>query len=149
MSALYDLKRPRSMVLFIRTDPNERTILSADLQEELLRRFCDSERISVCCVVRRDCPEDDTIALLEQLIDELPPEADSMLAVRCTRYSSNIYELSRICFLYEYYGIAIYSMEFATRLWKNLNVLNNPYVTCLNDGNPLPLPPIKNRKRYK
>lgn len=149
MSALYNFKRPRNMVLYIRTAPNERSVMSAELQEEILRQFCERDQIPVCCVIRHECSEEKTIPFLEQLIERLPPEADSMIAIRCTRYSSNIYELSRICFFYSYYGIVIYSMEFATKLWENLSVLNNPYDPGLHEGHSIPLPPVKNRLRCR
>ena len=140
-----NMRRPRNTVVYIRTIPGDRNVVNADLQEEIMLRFCQEEKLHVCSVIRSECPEEESISYLEQLIQELPPETDSMIAWRYNRYSSNLYELSRICFLYDYYGIRIYSMEFPTELWKNLNVLNAPYERAIYGDQAVIPPPVKNR----
>lgn len=149
MSSFTSLTHPRNVVLYIRTCPGERTIATADFQEDILRQFCLREHLSVCAVIRHACTEAETIPFLDQLLQELPLEADSMLAWRFSRYSSNLTELSRICFLYEYYGIVLYSMEFSPCLWRALPTVHNPYDPNINDGIAIPLPPVKNRVRRK
>lgn len=135
------------MILYLRSGPDDKNIPSAELQEEILRRYCAAEGIPVGSVIRSCCAEEDTIPFLERLIHVLPAEADAMIAWRCTRYSSNLHELSRICFFYEHYGIKLYSMEYALCLWEGITLLNNPYEPALNDGKSTPLPPVNNRVR--
>ena len=119
--------RPRRSVLFIRTDPEERVHISADLQEQSLREYCENKHIRVVDVVRTECDSDEAIVFLEQLAQKMPAESDSLLALRVKFYSKNLYELSRICFYYRLFGKELFSVEFHEPVRRCLTCYNNPY----------------------
>lgn len=116
------------VALFIRTDPEAPTCLTAELQEKELLNYCAALHVRVVKRFFFECDEAESLRQIETLLPTLQPEVNTLLAFRFHRFSSNLLELSQISLRARFsYHIDLYSSEFVSPLWTNLHVTNNPY----------------------
>ena len=101
----------RKPVLYVRSDPDHLPLFGADLQESMLFSYCRERNIPVLGTIRVECGGETSLAGLTELLDQLPPDCDSLLAARFYVYSNSLSELSDLCRLYMDRGKELYSLE--------------------------------------
>lgn len=120
-------RRPMTAFLFIRTCASEPFSASAESQEDTLREYCEREKIRVVGVARAVVEIEDSLAFLKQLFPSVPAGTDLLLATRLDRFSTALFDLSGVCYLYRTHRIELQCLEIPGPLRFQLNCRNNPY----------------------
>ena len=115
-------KRPKQVVLYIRSDPDYIYDLPAVDQERICRRYCAENGYPILRTVRVQCSSEDSLSLLRYLVRSLPESVDSLLAARFYNYSRQIPELSKLCLVFQCRKTWVYSLDVVGPLYKQLNV---------------------------
>lgn len=110
-------------MLFLRDAPDELYGLSAVLQEENCRRYCENKGIPVRHVVRIQGDSAEAIEQLKSLLFHLPDDVDSLWAARFYCYSFELRALALLCLQFQCRGVWVYSLEFPGPIHQHLLVL--------------------------
>ena len=105
-------KFTRTAVLFIRTDPDESSFLTAEIQEAMLRRTCEERQIRILDVIRIECGAEASLQYLAALLPKLPKGCDSLLSARFYVYSNALKDLSELCRLYQREHVELCCLEY-------------------------------------
>ncbi len=124
--AIYMKPHQTRAALYIRTDPADPVQLSAKLQEQALKDYCASQRVSVMKTFVFECGDEESLRRIEQLLPTLQPEINTLVALRFHRFSRNLLELTQISMRARTeFHVDLYSAEFVSPLWGNLHNVGN------------------------
>lgn len=113
-------KRPKLAVIFIRTGSDLPPSYTADIQESVCRRYCESNFIPISHSVRVNCESDEALDVLRYLLRTLPKEVDTLFAVQFMFYSRRLDELGRLCVVFQCRPTWVYSLDLVQPICKML-----------------------------
>ena len=116
-------KRMKLAVLYARNDPTQPDTLNAAIQEKICRAYCANAGIPVLSSIRVCCDDAASLELLRELLRSLPPEVDTLLAVRFLDFSSCAPELGRLCLCFQCRNITVQSLDNPGPLYQHLPCL--------------------------
>lgn len=116
-------KRFKLAVLYARDDPRISDFLNAERQETLCREYCESNKIAVLRSVRVRCDSATSLELMKTLLLTLPPEVDTLLAVRFSDYCTYLPDLGRLCLMFQCRQIFVQTLDNPGPLYRYLHCL--------------------------
>lgn len=113
-------RRSKLAVIYSRTGSDVPASYTADQQELLCRRYCDTNCIPVSHTIRVQCESDESLEVLRWLLRNLPEEVDTVFAAQFFIYSRDLRELGKLCLLYQCHPAWVYSLDLVQPISKML-----------------------------
>lgn len=114
------------VALYIRSDPEDPSLLSAEDQEFLCTRYCTDNGLPIMTVIREQCDARESLNRIRKLLITLPETVDTVFAARFNCYSIHLRELGLLCMQFQCRNAWIYSLDVIGPLYQMLNVIE-PY----------------------
>ncbi len=116
-------KKLKLAVIYARKDPTQYDSLNAERQEAICRDYCANAGIRVLRSIRVCCGSADSLKLLQSLLQTLPPEVDTLLAVRFSDFAIYAPDLGRLCLCFQCRNITVQSLDNPGPLYQHLPCL--------------------------
>lgn len=104
-------RKPKLAVIYGRVGPDIPKPMTAEMQENACRAFCAERGIPVSHSVHVNCGPEESLEYLKSLLRRLPPEVDTLIAMRFFCYSTLLQELGRLCLAFQCRPTWLYSFD--------------------------------------
>lgn len=115
--------RVSGVAIYVRSDPDDETLLPAADQEFLCKRYCTDNQLPIVTYIRVSCDARESLEKLKRLLKTLPDEVDTIFAARFNCYSIYLRELGLICMQFQCRNAWVYSLDVIGPLYRMLNVI--------------------------
>ena len=113
-------RRPKLAVIYSRTGSDIPESCTAEQQELLCRRYCQTNQIPISHTLRVRCESEESLEVLKYLLRTLPEEVDTVFATQFFHYSRQLRELGKLCLLFQCHPAWVYSLDLVQPISKML-----------------------------